>query len=81
MIFKNTLYKIVSGTNIALKPISTTKSHLFIFNSALKIYTIDKTNMRCTYDKSLNYNAVLPINDNYLAMCYDDNVMVKNETL
>ena len=78
MIFNNKIHKITSGKNISLYANSSNEFDFYIFNNNTeKRKLIISSFLQCLQtDKNYNYNAVHKLNDNYLCVCYDNNMSV-----
>ena len=78
MIFSNKIHKLPSGKNISLFAKDSNKFDLFIFNNNTeKKDIIISSVLQClSTGKQYNFNSVIKLNDNYLCVCYDDNMSV-----
>ena len=78
MIFSNKIYKISSGSNVSLFANENNNLDLYLFNKNIKKYNLIYSNiLKCLKtDTELSYNAVIPLNDNYICVCFDNNMTV-----
>lgn len=82
MIFAKRNYKILSGTNISLYAENNNEMSFYIFNNSTTKNTIHISNTLnvTTNNTQYPYNQVSKINENFLCVCFDDNMSVIRET-
>ena len=82
MIFSNKINKISSGKNISLYSTSKNEFYLYVFNKNIKRKKIIFTYpiKYISTDDSFSYNYLCKLENNFICVCFDDNMSIlKNE--
>lgn len=79
MIFSDKIFKIIDGKNATLYKPNQDTLNLYIFNKTMKKYVISEISSKnCVFSKILNYDKIMELGGNKLAVCCNDFITIIN---